>query len=426
MKRPLLLAAVLAAAPLMAGTAKAQGLEMFNIVTPSAGVVNFTGTGTAQFNNSLGTTNNVNLGSNTNVGVSASASSTSDYTSSGYAQLDLDGSSRLQQTTGTATQAFNTVAAAESASIAASTAAFEAANSSKYGVEYTSSYDVEYAREAGWEVNTNYDADLDIDGDDTAKYTRTTSAGVEYSSESSFSAESQRSWEAGWENTYNQAYTNSYSTAVSTASSAAGEASGDGTIIANFKTTETGNASSASGALNYSFDRGASASADMEWGASYDSTDGRYSSSAEYERNWEASYQQSYSAAYSAANASGARESISEVEVQGIGSIADINSQDSSTFQASSDLLAGVDRTDSVGNGNASAAASLGTTSFAAATNATTASAFMQAFSGGGLGKTEITNITGDESIGYDVTTETVTIQENTSSYSVDADGNIL
>ena len=291
----------------------------------------------------------------------------------------------MQQTTGTATQAFNTVAAAESASIAASTAAFEAANSSKYGVEYTSSYDVEYAREAGWEVNTNYDADLDIDGDDTAKYTRTTSAGVEYSSESSFSAESQRSWEAGWENTYNQAYTNAYETAVSTATSAAGEASGDGTIIANFKTTETGNASSASGALNYSFDRGASASADMEWGASYDSTDGRYSSSAEYERNWEASYQQSYSAAYSAANASGARESISEVEVQGIGSIADINSQDSSTFQAEASLLATTSdaRGDTVGNGNASATSTLGTTSFASQSNATTASAFMQAFSGG-------------------------------------------
>ena len=145
-------------------------------------MVNFTGSGTASFNNSLGTTNNVNLGSNTNVGVSASASSTSDYTSAGYAQLDLDGSSRMQQTIGTATQAFNTVTAAESASVAASTAAFEAANSSKYGVEYTSSYDAEYQREAGWEVNSNYDADLDIDGDDTAKYTRTTSAGVEYSS----------------------------------------------------------------------------------------------------------------------------------------------------------------------------------------------------------------------------------------------------
>ena len=234
MKRPLLLAAVLAAAPLMAGTAKATPLEMFNIVTPSAGVVNFTGTGTAQFNNSLGTTNNVNLGSNTNVGVSASASSTSDYTSSGYAQLDLDGSSRLQQTIGTATQAFNTVTASEAASRSASTAAFEAANSSKYGVEYTSSYDVEYAREAGWEVNSGYQAELDNDGDATAKYTRTYNGEVQYQSEASFSVESKRSWEAGWENTYNQAYTNAYETSVSTATSSASGSTGEGVIIANF------------------------------------------------------------------------------------------------------------------------------------------------------------------------------------------------
>ena len=50
----------------------------------------------------------------------------------------------------------------------------------------------------------------------------------------------------------------------------------------------------------------------------------------------------------------------------------------------------------------------------------------MQAFTGGGLGKTEITNIQGDETLGYDVTTETVTTQTNNESYSVDADGNVL
>ncbi len=163
MKRPLLLAAVLAAAPLMAGTAKADPLQMFNIVTPAAGVVNFSGTGTANFNQSLGTSNNVNLNSNTVVGVNASASSTSDYTSSGFAQLDLDGSSRLQQTIGTATQAFNTNTAAEASARSAHTTAFERANSSKYGVEYTSSYDAEYQRESGWELNSNYDATLDND-----------------------------------------------------------------------------------------------------------------------------------------------------------------------------------------------------------------------------------------------------------------------
>ena len=151
MKRPLLLAAVLAAAPFMAQTAKAEPLQMFNIVTPAAGVVNFSGTGTANFNQSLGTTNNVNLGSSTNVGVNASASSTSDYTSSGFAQLDLDGSSRMQQTIGTAAQAFNTNTAAEAAARSAHTSAFEKANTSSYGVEWTSEWSAGYASESGWE-----------------------------------------------------------------------------------------------------------------------------------------------------------------------------------------------------------------------------------------------------------------------------------
>jgi hypothetical protein len=139
MKRPLLLAALLAATPLALGNAaKASPLNMFNIQTPSAGVVNFSGTGTANFNQSLGTNNSFNVGSSTNLGVNASASSTEDYDSSGSALLDLAGTSRLQQTIGTATSAFNAQTAAESSSLAAATAAHEVANRSEYGTEHTS------------------------------------------------------------------------------------------------------------------------------------------------------------------------------------------------------------------------------------------------------------------------------------------------
>ena len=438
MKRPLLVAAVLAAAPLMAGTAKADPLQMFNIVTPSAGVVNFSGTGTANFNQSLGTNNSINLGSSTNVGVNASASSTSDYTSSGSGTLDLDGSSRLQQTIGTATSAFNASTNASAATEVAHTRATEVANSSSYGTTYTSDYDRTYSQESGWELSAEWEAatqtarDANTGGIADRKYSRSRSAEVsgttnlEYQSESQYKASSERAWKRGWDSEYSKAYTNSYSTSVETANAASEGQSGSGVIVANFKTTETGNASSASAALTSSFERAAAAEANYEWGYSYDSGDDRYESEADYDRKWEASYQAGYSAAYSAANASGARESISEVEVQGIGSISDVNSKDSSTFQASSDLLAGVDRDDSVGNGSASAAVSLGTSSSASANNATTASAFMQAFSGGGMGASQITNITGDETSGYDVTSETVTTVETNASYSVDADGNVL
>ena len=90
MKRPLLVAAVLAAAPLFATTAKATPDEMFNIVAPTAGVMSFSGTGTANYNQNLGTNNAINLGSSTTLGVNASTSSTEDYKSDGFAQLDLE------------------------------------------------------------------------------------------------------------------------------------------------------------------------------------------------------------------------------------------------------------------------------------------------------------------------------------------------
>ena len=201
MKRPLLVAAVLAAAPLMTGTAKAEPVQMFNILTPSAGVVNFSGTGTANFNNSLGTNNSVNLGSSQNVGVNASASSTSDFTASGSAQLDLDDTSRLQQTIGTATTAFNTNTAAESSARAAHTTATEVANSSSYGQQWSSSYNSTYSSESGWERN------LDVNASVGQEYVRgNLTDGFEYKSEAEYTSDSKAAWKVGWDNEYNTVF----------------------------------------------------------------------------------------------------------------------------------------------------------------------------------------------------------------------------
>ena len=62
MKRPLLLAALVASTGLVGAAAKAEPLQMFNIQTPGAGMINFSGTGTANFNQSLGTSNSFNVG----------------------------------------------------------------------------------------------------------------------------------------------------------------------------------------------------------------------------------------------------------------------------------------------------------------------------------------------------------------------------
>ena len=406
MKRPLLLAAVLAAAPLMAGTAKAEPLQMFNVNAPAAGVMTFSGTGTANYNQSLGTNNSLNLGSSTNVGVSASASSTQDYESAGYAELNLDATSRMQQTIGTATTAFNASTAAESASRAADTTATSTANSSKYGHTWGRDYNAEYSRESGWALNT----DVDNTNPDHA-YTRTTEVGVEYASEAEYTASSQAHWQAGWDSEYNSAYETAYSTAQSSATQENEGTSGTGVIVANFTTTEKGTSGSAAGALDASFAAQASAAADL---VSNDS------SSLE----WNAAYNAAYSGAYAAADAKAERESISNVEIQGLGSIADINSLATSTFTAESTLLTSASRPDTVGNGNASAGASLATSSFASAANATTASGFMQAFTGGGLEADVIVGITGSTTgSGGEYNVTTAPGATTTTTYTTDMDG---
>ena len=390
MKRPLLVAAVLAAAPLFAtSAAKANPIEMFNIVAPTAGVMSFSGTGTANFNQNLGTNNSINLGSSTQLGVSASASSTADYMSDGYAQLDLDGDSRLQHTIGTATTAFNTATAAESSSRAASVAAFEAANSSTYGAEWSQEWNAEYAHESGYSYFSAAEANAELNVQDSQDgYYKVDASGAietgteaEYQSTTTWEAGSQSAWEAGWENKYQESFTDAYETAVSSATQNSGSTGGNGIISATFNTTETGSGSTSAAGRQAEFRAGAHLAAEAAVGADFSSSG--YTVEAEYKADYEAAYSAAYSEAYASANATGSRNSDSEVNVTGIGSIADVNSQDTSTFTAESVLIDGASRTDTIGNGNASATASLTSSSYANQSNGTTASGFIQAFSGG-------------------------------------------
>ena len=88
-----------------------------------------------------------------------------------------------------------------------------------------------------------------------------------------------------------------------------------------------------------------------------------------------------------------------------------MNADTGSTFDASSSMISGANR-DANGTGNASAGANLATSSYANQSNATTASAFIQAFSGGGgvSGDLNITGVSGDSTTGYTIDgTRTVT-----------------
>ena len=118
--------------------------------------------------------------------------------------------------------------------------------------------------------------------------------------------------------------------------------------------------------------------------------------------------------------------------VTGIGVIADVNASSESTFKASSTLLDGAAR-DGNGNGNASSGANLATSSYANQSNSSTASAFMQAFSGGlpdQAGATTIQKVNpiyetaGDPTtdiVGYEIETSVVQAPAvTTTSYDID------
>ena len=76
MKRNLLVAASLLGAVASFSITRAEASPQFSVTAASPGAIQFAGSGTAQFNNSIGTNNSFQVGSSTNLGVNASTSST--------------------------------------------------------------------------------------------------------------------------------------------------------------------------------------------------------------------------------------------------------------------------------------------------------------------------------------------------------------
>lgn len=443
MKRPLLLAALLATSGLVGTTAKAEPLQMFNINTPSAGVVNFSGTGTANFNQSLGTNNSFNVGSSTNLGVNASASSTEDYTSTGSASLDLAGTSRLQQTIGTATSAFNAATAAQSSATAAHTSASSVANASSTGESWSSSWDSSYRQSNGWELKRVADAGAAEAGVTADGYYKVDDSGAILTGADNFVAEgdwndySNAAWKSEWQETYDTTYAESYAAAVSSANQAVEQTDRQGVISGEFNTTDTGSSTAALESLASSLEASSEAAASTNSGVTkttdasgvvtYAATAGGDDrSGAQLKSDWEQAYQSEFATAYSTASAAIERKSVSEVQVAGIGVIADVNAASTSNFTATSSLIPDATR-DGNGNGNASAGSSLATSSYANQSNSTTANAFMQAFSGGlpePTGTESLVSITSTgnaQNPAYSVVTDRTTTIRKTQAYTADA-----
>jgi len=460
MKRPLLLAALVASTGLVGTSAKAEPLQMFNIQTPGAGMINFSGTGTANFNQSLGTSNSFNVGTSTNLGVNASASSTEDYTAVGSAELDLAGTSRLQQTIGTASSAFNASTVAESTARSADISATAKTNREMMGDSWSQEWSDSYF--TGWEnlgqaaAGAYGDGGVDLGGAghyDIKKATETANTTIglrtdanaadwdaaftaaakdSFVAEGGFQSFSEEKFLETKESIYNESYNAAYDTATQAANTAVTQTDNQGTITGNFTTTETGSAAAAMEALADSLQEGATAAAKAELGNTYatrtatgTASDLANMSEAEWDAAYETKYQQAFASAYSNASSSIERKSVSDVNVTGLGVIADVNAADSSKFIAKSELIDGATR-DGNGNGNASSGANLATSSYANQNNATTANAFMQAFSGGlpeAHGVESVKSITGDAANGFQITTDRTSVVRTVSDYTVNGTG---
>ena len=406
MKRPLLLAALLAA-PLALGTpikaeetgtgsygsgSTAPSTQMFNILSNTAGQVIFSGTGSAQFNNSVGSTNNFNVGSSTNLGVNASTSSTPEYDGTSTANLNLAAGSTLMQTIGTATSAANTQAASSAAASAASTAAYEAANSSSYGSTYSNDWAV--SNKSSWDAENKYTYDNDFGG--WYKWSGTGESAQKVNANSEVKVSSSSSWQTGWENKYQQSYNNAYSVATSSNSSTANSETQTGVISGKFVTSESGSANQSANATQVEAAAKSSAISAMGYenyieykAANWDATTG-WKASAEYktESSYESAYQNAYASGVTAAAAAAGRQTVSNVEVTGIGSIANAVAASGSNFvvdltNINSDPGQTIGDRGQTATASGSAGSQLSTSSFANQSAQTTASAFMQAFKSG-------------------------------------------
>jgi len=312
----------------------------FSINAGQPGTVTFSGQGTAQFNNSLGSNNSFQVGSSTNLGVNASSSSTPEYGVVATAQLDLGSASRLTQVIGTSGN--------------------DATNSRTHERAHSATRDV--MREAGWGSSWNREAGA----------TNSSGDGKTYATESE--------WNAGYKAAYSAAYENAYKATNSQVTAVGAE----GTISGTFKTVETGR-STISGSSG-DWESSAQAAVDVEHGSTWDSgKSSQADGSAHTEVSWNAARSASYDTAYANAAANSNRTSDSTVEVKGIGSDASLSVQESSTFKVeikgtpAADLPANF-TANSTATANGSSGSNLATSSFANQSNAATASGFIQAF----------------------------------------------
>ena len=170
LKASLFLAASLFGAFVPFSSSRAEASPQFSVNAASPGAIQFAGSGTAQFNNSIGTNNSFQVGSSTNLGVNASTSSTPEYGVSSKANLSLAGTSTLKQVLGTSGSAndggqisgdFSTVergSAETRGNMADLASSARASAEAKYGVDYERhGGNFQYDNERDWQEDYDYE-----------------------------------------------------------------------------------------------------------------------------------------------------------------------------------------------------------------------------------------------------------------------------
>ena len=351
MRRSIFVAAALAATSLIAPSVSKANTPapMFTVTAASPGAVNFTGSGTASFNNSVGNNNSFQVGSSTNLGVNASTSSTPEYNVTSQADLAIGTGTTLQQTIGTSGVFRNNTAEASSA--------YEAASSR------TATQTVDAMSASGW----------------TADYSSQTESGTRGNRSWTDKKSYEAAYKAEYNATYESKYDSNFQSAYSTVRSNTSSSGTDGVISGSFSTVESGSAQAAGQSSDWA--TSASTTADASWDSSYDAYKAKNSTSTMSEATWQSERDSAYNTAYAKSAASSNRYSDSAVTVRGIGSDAKVSASADSNFTVDIKAPASPpETTGSTATANGSAGANLATSSFANQSQSSTASAFMQAF----------------------------------------------
>ena len=355
--------ALLIALSLFATGEAVKAEPQFVLTQNSAGNLLFQGTGTAQYNNSIGTNNSFQVGSNTNLGVNASTSSTPEYKVQSHAKLDLAASTTLIQVIGTS--------GASSATSAETIAKLDWAQ--------------DKATEAVVAWEDSHGSSYQDHSDNFFKSSGY--SGPHYASSDQ--------WENARKEVETTAFNENYSKTSSTSETTSSSNDLSGVIRGTFSTIESGEA--AAGTMT-DWTAQATTDADDEMRAQFNvdydtfvandvdslgNAKNTYANEDAYTSARSSGWVAAYNEAYTDVLTSNSRESVSDVEVHGIGSDATVTSRDSSTFDVFIETtLNDPTSADATATANGAAGANLSTSSFANQSMSTTATAFIQAFGG--------------------------------------------